>query len=647
MSWIPFTERCKNTVNGRPCGGWWAVWNRPKGCPKCSGDPKSASPSSLTAQPAGTLFLGVPGGAIACRIPFRLEDDAIHVRFMPGIRGFVDVASQSKSVGPGGAFMRHDVTGLAGQPASGRELRQHLGGRPGHALDCQAFLFRDGDFGLGVQVEHARTKDHHEARAILAVTASVASLESAAASMLSAPAEFAVGSAAQMVDSARASDRGSIAGCDSIEQRLSAALGALLSQEIARHDAAALGRARPADSVLRSETIERIRGELAKLGLSLKSADDLILDIPHLEAVGAARGELGAAAAQVDLKAEWSELELRAAGIVMQGEMAAKRLNADSAVASEDVDNRLRELGKLVRERTTSDQAHAYRTEHAFLEMIRQAEHKVQLDGLLRESEIGQLHRKLQNGAVFDQAAADLQLRELVRGHEVGEAKHAIMIQDLKAAAERALEHARREADRNSQAADVRVRVESERVEWIAAIERTERQWKAEFGKLKDMRSLEKEEEEEAHARVLKSKLTDAEIKAADEDRATRNRIAELDAEARAEVERIKAMSGVTPELAAIITRGTNPEVVKAIFSGKSAAEADREAHAQAERIMAEVRKETAAANVNVNRMLEMVEQSMQRMAEIAMKQAEAQAGRGGKAVNLTQNFGNPSSKDR
>jgi hypothetical protein len=598
MNWIPLTERCKHMLDSKPCPGWWAVWNRPSACPKCGGA-TSEPTKQIVSQPSETVFVRVPAGAVAARFAFELNDERKHYRFMPGVKGFIDVYNRSQAIGVGGSVSKHDIAPLAGQSGSGRELRGLFRAAAGTPIECQAFLFLDGPFGLRLQSREVRARDHHQLSAVLSITASIENMEAVASRLLVSPRSAADADSSATLQAK--GDQWSEARYEGIEELLSSALAPLIARDLSRHHAEHLNNAISAKEVLSSDTLQRLSQELQALGLRLDGANELLCNIPHLEAQGAAKAKIATATENVDLRAQWSELELRAAAIAAKNEDSKRQLGADATVSAEIVDNRLRELGKLVRERLAADQAHAYRTEHGFLEMIRKSEHQVQLDGLLRDHEIAQLQQKIENGMTFDQAAADIRLRELVRGHEMSEARHALSIQEIQHNSELALDESRRRAAREGKKGDEIALLEVEWAKWKLQNEQLKAM--TEIAKGKDQHTLDIERQRAQHAaEIEREKVRTA---------------------SGAEIERIKALGALSPELVALLQPNTNPEVVKAIFAGRPAAESERRIKELETLHQAAVERMVASKDEESTRSVRLLEQAIQSLSAVAKTQAE------------------------
>jgi hypothetical protein len=620
MTWIPLTKSCQaNAKDGSPCRGWWAVWNQPDRCPECG------SATSLSSRRGATEWdqfcWQVPSGAIGARVPFSLgASDDRQYKLMPGIRGVAEFVRGSVQLRPESPLDRRSLDELAGKVGSGRELSRWFGkGQADSDVRGFAYLVLDGRFGLRVQVVQAFTSDLMEAEAIVELDVAVASdLQRFVSRFLARLGQ--AGSGAVQSRWPSDSDVAAELPLGELERAVSESCRSALATAIKRQPGRRLLDV--PGSMLDSATEQQLRGLLDDLGLQLFGQRSALVRIPVLEREreqaarrkgaeverGSRLEALAGRAEEANLREAEVRAEVSQRRVVEQAAEETEALFAQRALeltirtrlernqtvvgareAAEEVNERLRRLQSVVRERLQADQLSVLKSERAFQDVVRKAEHEASLEGLMRADEIEALRRKLEAGATLDQAAIDLKLRALTRGAEVDEATHAIALQRLQDEYHEQAEERRIKIDRMRSSAASDAEIEQERRRMALAHEH--------------MNFLAEVSERKKEARSRRQQ--------------ERDRLA-MEFEQR----KLELLANQRPEVAAILRDGVNPEVVRAVFAAQSGREADERVRALEKELQDRTKAVMDSKGGEVERVSALVSQMVEALGAVARQQA-------------------------
>lgn len=470
MSWIPFTTSCKSQVDGRRCSGWWWSFKSQDRCPKCNA---AVVPVVAAAPPMEVWSL--PPGALAMRIPFSLgERDHREFRLDRSLIGFVDLPRESVGIKHGQPFGRTNIRGLMANLSdrpTGRELFQELrSDRTQVEVRGTAYLLTCLPFDLHVQCRpDAISRDHMAVKAFLDLEVKVVSPERFADHFMTGGSVASTDLPQMLVDSAR------------INEALSGAFGLMLTSELRNRSGEEIHR-----GLLETNIPAGLRADITAYldarGLSLCGmrgiegyAEDVQRQIDakvkvrargvdvgiHVETTSATADAINAirpakdglaAADRAEREAQYERdrkqrkiddkagvqsgldeientndhLELRNKAVLVQEtrDIELGESTASSAERAEKLAERVRELERLIRERVSADEVHAFKTSENFERIVRDAEQQVGLDGLLKDGEIERLRADLENRLRHDQTMADISLRRVMRAHESEEAAH-------------------------------------------------------------------------------------------------------------------------------------------------------------------------------------------------------------------------------
>jgi len=242
----------------------------------------------------------------------------------------------------------------------------------------------------------------------------------------------------------------------------------------------------------------------------------------------------------------------------------------------QDLDERERELARLLRSRLSADTINEAQESQRLQRFLRESEHGLRTEGILKEEEIRALQAGLADKSRITQLLADIELRRGVRAAESEDTLHEEVGLDTRA------KHANsRDVDRaETQAGVVRI------------------QAKAELEKLEGMARLKQQADDAEHRRRLEQASNE------------RGFLLEL------------AAKCGDPRLAAVLNPHLKPEVAAALFRGGEAERAELDA-----KLAELLQRQTQMAAADRDRIFDFAKHSMKTMADVAAATAARNVG--------------------
>jgi hypothetical protein len=558
---------------------------------------------------------------VGARIPFSLgAHDERQYKLMPGIRGFAEFVRGRVELQPDTPLDRRSLDELIGKVGSGRELSRWFGrGRAESDVRGFAYLVLDGRFGVRAQIANVFTSDLMEVEAIIDLEIAVEPDPQRFVTQFLARLEGTESGAAQSRWPSD-TDVASELSFDDLERVVSERSASILTAAIKRRGGRQL--LDTPESILDDGSEQQLKGLLSGLGLQLFVQRSAQVRIPVLEREreqaakqtaadldrGSRRAALAGGAHETSLREDETRAEItqrrtveqaaaeteagfaqRALEIVIRSRLERNQTVVVAREDAEEINERLRRLQALVRERLQADRLSALQSERGFQDVVRKAEHEACLEGLLRDDEIESLRRKLDSGATLDQAAIDLKLRALTRGTEIDEVNHTIAIKRLQDAYQEEVDERRTKIDRMRSVSASNAEIEQEQKRMSLAHQH--------MTFLTDLSERKKEA------------------------RSRRNRERErMDREF--EQRKLELLANQSPEIAALLREGLAPETVQAVFAARSAVEADERVRALEKELQERTKEIVGSKGSEAERSNALVSQLIEALGAVARQQA-------------------------
>ena len=589
----------RNPKSGERCDHrFWRLLPRPEKCPSC-GNATAAQHCVACGAPlaAGAKFCGqcarskpteiteelwaLPDGVAAILHQVKVSPNSTEVyRVGPGVRILAFVEGGAITSGSG----RDHFTVAPGSDgtisaihaaALGKVICARLGRDP---AGIDVVVLSSGPVKAGLEVADVRGRDDLPMSISLMVTADLIGL--------GAFVRFMAGRAVVTIEE--------------LEVAIADLAGPALRSRLGRWTAAEL-ELPESRKLLAQQLAEDLAEDLAPIGLRMTGLNRLVLASGSLEEVRARR----AAVREFDLETEAISSNIDAKG--RREDLILGAIEADTArqERAESDDARRQRLAQAVRARITDDRVHEYRDADRFAKLVREVEHDLRLQGLIKEQELGALARKLANGERLEQLLSDIELRTQVRGNEIGEARHREDLTDVGHGADiqrkgKSADFGRDEAEKD---ADTARRI-------------GDKDHSSKHAQLQDKLKLDHQDQEFTHKLEHDGK-----------DKDVRRQIEAEDAAARRRHEELKIFAGMSPEQC-IALKTTDPDVLKAILDSK------RPSDDRVKVLEEEIRKLGESGRADQQKAygeaLSIAREAMQRMAE-----ASASTGRQNINVNV------------
>ena len=348
--------------------------------------------------------------------------------------------------------------------------------------------------------------------------------------------------------------------------------------------------------------------DLARMGMRLTGVLRLQTSSEVIERSRAGRADVREHELETQMIAEAIKAQQDRAEVLLSG----RQHETEFGERSEEDNERRRKLTRTIRDRVTADRINEYQDADRFERLVRDAEHQLGLQGMVREDEMRAMRDKCANGARVDQLLSDIELRKVVRETEVTEVIHGVtknkILDDDRIARAKAEADLRREIEEKNRASTRLQDDADQRAKHDALVRKVELDKSLsandhELDEFKKDKSQQRAEAAAAAAHERELALTDA---------AHRRSIEELEVKKQLTV----------PVLIALQTQ--DPEVYKALIDAERPR--DDRVKLLEERIEQLLRDKESSQQAELARVMSLAKEAMQRMAETAAATASTRS---------------------